>query len=205
MRILIAADEAVSRKLLELKLGEWGHEVVVCQDGRAALDHLVQRDGPSIGVLDWMMPQLSGVAVCREVRANPDTGARYLILLTSKTDRREIVEGLHAGADDYVTKPFDHAQLEARVAAGVRVIRLQEALATRLTELEAALANVRQLQGLLPICAYCRKVRDDGNYWSQVETYISDHTDVRFSHGICPDCLEKAIAEVDRESEDPRR
>jgi len=106
------------------------------------------------------------------------------------------VEGLQAGADDYVTKPFDHAELRARVQVGARVVQLQSALAARVRELEEAMSSVKTLEGLLPICCYCNKIRDDGNYWHRVESYIAGRANVRFSHGICPDCTHKMKADL---------
>ena len=148
------------------------------------------------------MPRPDGPEVCRQVRQaqGESRTPKYLILLTAKTDRGEVVEGLQAGADDYITKPFHAGQLRARVGVGARFVELQTALAARVDELQAALAQVTQLQGLLPICAYCKKVRDDNNYWDQVENYLADRSDLRFSHGICPGCYEKVSAEFDVEA-----
>jgi response regulator RpfG family c-di-GMP phosphodiesterase len=147
-------------------------------------------------VLDWLMPETDGVEVCRQARETPALKSAYIILLTSRGSKEDIVQGLQAGADDYVTKPFDHGELRARVQVGSRVVQLQSALADRVTELEEAIANVKQLQGLLPICSYCKKIRDDGNYWHRVESYIAGHANVRFSHGICPECTGKLKADL---------
>jgi response regulator RpfG family c-di-GMP phosphodiesterase len=114
-----------------------------------------------------------------------------VILLTAKERGKDIVAGLQAGADDYVTKPFDHEELLARVQVGKRVVNLQLSLAERVSELEDALVQVRQLDGLLPICSYCKKIRNDHNYWEQVESYITDHSDAQFSHSICPGCYDE--------------
>jgi phosphoserine phosphatase RsbU/P len=191
MRVLIADDETVSRRMLERALTRWSYEVVTATDGEQAWALLQQPDPPTIMVLDWLMPRLDGIAICRRDRAHPLLRSAYVILLTSRTAKEDVVEGLQAGADDYVTKPFDTSELRARMQVGVRVVKLQSALAERVRDLEDALSRVKQLQGLLPICCYCKKIRDDQNYWHQVESYVGSHTDVRFSHGICPDCSDK--------------
>ncbi len=101
--------------------------------------------------------------------------------------------GLQAGADDYVVKPFHTAELKARLQVGQRVLELQAALRRRIEDLRQALTRVNQLRGLLPICAYCKKIRDDHDYWQQLETYLSQHSEALFSHSICPDCYERNI------------
>lgn len=197
MKILIAEDDAVSRRLLQATLTKWGHEVVVTASGTEAWAALQQPAAPALLILDWLMPGLDGVEICRRLRAQESLRSSYVILLTSRNSKEDIVQGLEAGADDYVTKPFDHAELRARVRVGERVVRLQTVLSERVNELEEALASVKTLQGLLPICCYCKKIRDDGNYWHRVENYIAANANVRFSHGICPDCTEKAKIDLD--------
>ncbi len=196
MKVLIAEDDAVSRRLLQAALSKWGYEVTVSANGREAWAALQQPDAPSLLILDWLMPEMDGVEVCREARQSVAHKSAYIILLTSRGSKEDIIKGLEAGADDYVTKPFDHGELRARVQVGTRVIQLQTALAARVTELEEAIASVKQLQGLLPICCYCKKIRDDGNYWHRVENYITGHANVRFSHGICPECTDKLKADL---------
>jgi len=196
LKILIAEDDPISRRLLQAALSKWGYEVVVTTNGREAWEALQQPDAPSLVILDWLMPEMDGVEICREVRQIAALKSAYIILLTSRGAKEDIVQGLEAGADDYVTKPFDHGELRARVQVGTRVIGLQNALAQRVRELEEAIASVKTLQGLLPICCYCKKIRDDGNYWHRVESYIAGHANVRFSHGICPECSEKLKAEL---------
>jgi DNA-binding response OmpR family regulator len=193
MRILIAEDDLVSRKMLEATLTRWGYEVIITSDGQAAWEALQKQDAPGIAILDWMMPGLDGVDVCRRVRARESGDPVYILLLTAKGNKADIVSGLEAGADDYIVKPFDREELRARLQAGIRIVTLQEALALRVRELQEALGRVRTLQGLLPICSYCKRVRNDGDYWQQVESYVSDHSDARFSHGICPDCYESVV------------
>ena len=193
MKVLIAEDETVSRRLLEATLVRWGYEVVVASDGVEAWEALQGDDGPSLAILDWMMPGMDGLEVCRRIRNRPSSTPPYLILLTAKGRREDIVTGLEAGANDYVTKPFNREELRARVQVGVRMVELQQSLADRVRALEEALARVKQLQGLLPICSYCKKIRDDQNYWQQVESYIAEHSQAQFSHSICPDCYEKLV------------
>jgi DNA-binding response OmpR family regulator len=192
MRILIAEDDLVSRRMLEATLAKWGHEVIVTTDGDAAWRTLSTAGAPRLAILDWMMPGLDGVEICRRVRQAGGTPP-YLIMLTARGSRTDVVAGLDAGADDYITKPFDRDELRARVQAGTRILELQEELAGRVRELEEAMSRVKLLQGLLPICAYCKRVRNDENYWQQVESYVSDHSEARFSHGICPSCYESVV------------
>ena len=196
MKILIAEDDPVSRRLLQAALIKWGYEVSVTANGKEAWNALQAPDAPSLLILDWLMPEMDGVEICREARQNSALKSAYIILLTSRGSKEDIVKGLEAGADDYVTKPFDHGELRARVQVGSRVVQLQTALADRVKDLEDAIASVKTLQGLLPICCYCKKIRDDGNYWHRVESYISGHANVRFSHGICPDCSDKLKADL---------
>ncbi len=182
LRVLIAEDDAVSSKLLQTLLGEWDYEVIVTETGEEAWEILKQDDGPSLAILDWLMPGLSGPQVCRKVRGNPLNRMMYLILLTRLGKKDYIVKGLEAGADDYLAKPFHPAELRARVQSGERVVDLEEAL-----------AKVQQLQGLIPICSWCKKIRDDQDYWHQVDAYVAKHVDVQFSHGICPTCYEEVM------------
>ncbi len=193
MRLLLADDDALYRRLLERTLAGWGYAVEAVWDGAAAWEALRAEGAPRLALLDWMMPGLDGPEVCRRVRAMPTAEPPYLILLTSRESKEDIVAGLRSGANDYVTKPFDRAELEARLAVGRNVLGLQASLAARVRELEQALAQVKQLQGLLPICSYCKKIRGDQNYWHQVESYIARHTEAKFSHGICPDCWTRVL------------
>lgn len=193
MRILIAEDEPISRRILETTLKRWGHEVLVTCDGAAAWGALLSEDAPRLAILDVVMPGLGGIEVCHRVRVTQWRVTPYLILLTARIGKNDVVQGLEAGANDYVAKPFDPEVLRARVNVGLQMLALQESLAQRVSELEEALSQVKQLQGLLPICSYCKSIRDDRNYWQRVESYISRHGGVRFSHGICPDCYEKVV------------
>jgi phosphoserine phosphatase RsbU/P len=190
MKILLAEDNAESRDFLAAMLGHWQYEVVTAGNGEEAL-RLLRSEGPPIALLDWMMPKLDGVEVCREARKDPDLEGRYLILLTGRGEQSDVVHGLEAGADDYLIKPVDTAELRSRLRVGERVIRLQNRLSERVEELQAALDEVERLEGLIPICSYCKNVRNEEDYWERVEQYVQSRSTVRFSHGICPSCLEK--------------
>ena len=190
MRVLVADDEATSRRLIQATLEGWGFEVLVAVDGGEALRILEGLNPPEIALLDWMMPGVDGLEVCRRVRAVMLNTVTYIILVTARWGLENVVQGLEAGADDYLTKPFDPRELRARLHAGVRIVQLQKALLERFHELEDALKRVKQLQGLLPICSYCKKIRNDRNYWEQVDAYVASHSEAQFSHGVCPDCYE---------------
>jgi sigma-B regulation protein RsbU (phosphoserine phosphatase) len=193
VRVLIAEDDAISRRLLETTLARWGHDVVTVTDGRQALQVLQTQDAPPLAILDWMMPEMDGVQVCRAVRGPTTERILYVILLTAKGRKQDIVTGLEAGADDYLVKPFDREELRARLNAGIRILTLEQALAERVRELEDALAHVHELQGLLPICSYCKKVRDDRHYWHEVENYVSRRSGAVFTHGVCPGCRDRIL------------
>lgn len=195
MKLLVAEDDLLARRVLETNLAAWDYDVVSVGDGLTALEHLLTPDAPPIAILDWMMPGMDGPTVCREIRKQNLQKDPYLILLTANTGKDQIVEGLDAGANDYVTKPYHPRELQARLSVARRISELQSKLTSRVRELEQALNNVKQLEGMLPICCYCKKIRDDSNYWQQVETYIGRHSNAKFSHGICPDCFERVIAE----------
>jgi PleD family two-component response regulator len=190
MKILIAEDEKTSRTILEKTLIKAGHQVIAVEDGIKALDS-IQKEVPDMLITDWMMPDLDGLELCHRVRDLNLLSYVYIILWTALTQKENIIRGLDAGADDYITKPFDRTELLARVRAGERIIQLEKSLRQKNKELSETLAQVKQLKGLLPICMFCKKIRNDENYWQKVEDYIGQHSEVDFSHGICPECYEK--------------
>jgi sigma-B regulation protein RsbU (phosphoserine phosphatase) len=193
MKVLIADDDIVSRRVLEVMVARWGYEVIAAGDGATAWQHLEKDDAPEIALLDWVMPGIDGLEVCQRARAVQRSDQPYLIILSARTEQPDILAGFEAGADDYLGKPIEQAELQARIRVGSRIVTLQRNLTNRVRDLGEALGRVRQLHGLLPICSYCKKIRNDQNYWQQVEAYLSNHSDVRFSHGICPDCFEKHV------------
>jgi len=151
-----------------------------------------------MAILDWEMPGATGPELCRRVRRDPARAQMHIILLTSRNSRADIVTGLDAGADDYLVKPYDLEELRARVQVGIRVVTLQQRLTERVDELQRALAEVKQLNGLLPICSYCKRIRSDDNYWEQLESYLATRTDAEFTHGVCPHCYDKVRVQIDQ-------
>lgn len=200
MKILVAEDEAVTRRVIESVLGRLRWDVVTAADGATAwriLETFEGKNAPDLMVVDWMMPALDGIEICRKVRTTPGLDLMYIIVLTQRIEKEDMAMAFAAGANDYIAKPFHPVELESRVRVGERMIRLQQSLATRVEELESALAEVKRLQGLIPICSYCKKVRNEQNYWQQVEAYITSHSDLELSHSVCPDCLERVMKDLD--------
>jgi DNA-binding response OmpR family regulator len=193
LQVLVADDEPVSRTVVGAMLRKAGYPVVYAPDGEQAWRQLDGDDPPALALLDWEMPGLQGPEVIQRIRNRPSPLPTYVILLTSRDSYADIVQGLRAGADDYVVKPANEDELIARVSVGARVVRLQTALAERVRSLEEAVANVKALQTLLPMCAYCKSIRNDQNYWEKVETYFTQHSNVSFTHSYCPNCYERFV------------
>jgi CheY-like chemotaxis protein len=206
MNVLIAEDDPVTRCRLEERLTEWGYQVQAVGDGLTACRILQAADASALALLDWMLPGIDGLEVCRRVRASRSTEPPYLIILTGRAEKRDVVAGLQSGANDYLTKPFDDDELKARLAVGQRVVELQHHLAEQVSKLQASLAKVKHLHGLLPICCYCKKIRNDQNYWQQVEAYIAAHSEAEFTHTICPVCFEEKVRpELETWNNHPKR
>lgn len=191
MRVLIAEDDPVSQQVLAAVLRKWGHEVVVTSNGLEAWQVLQRDDSPRLAILDRMMPEMSGIDVVKSLRQLTRDTPTYVIMLTAMGRKEDVVEGLNAGADDYVVKPFDSNELRARIEVGRRVVDLESALAARVHELQDALDHVKTLQGILPICMHCHKIRDDEESWLQIENYLVQHANIQFSHGICAECMQQ--------------
>jgi sigma-B regulation protein RsbU (phosphoserine phosphatase) len=194
LRVLVADDDRMATRILTAALKPWPFDVVTVHDGEAAWAHLLA-ERPQIAILDWEMPGADGPELCRRARQTPECAGTYIILLTGREGRSNLIEGLGAGADDYVTKPFDREEFLVRIQVGARVTALQQRLAERVEELQLALANVRQLEGFIAICSYCKRIRSDEQQWEQMERYITDHSHAHFSHGVCPTCFEKVKKE----------
>jgi DNA-binding response OmpR family regulator len=199
MRALIADDDRTTAAILKRSFERWSIDVITAHDGNGAWDLLQSDPAPSLAVIDWMMPGLDGPELCRRIRQHPSLSHLYVMLLTSRDSRADLIAGLEAGADDYLIKPFDPEELRARVHVGLRVLKLQDRLAEQVVELRTALTRVKQLTGLLPICSYCKRIRSDNDYWEQVDSYIAHHSDVQFSHGICPTCFDDVSLQFELE------
>ena len=195
MRILIAEDDFTSRAALAGVLKKEGHEVVATVNGTEAWQALQQPGAPMLAILDWMMPEMDGLSVVRKVRALQSSQSPYIIMLTTRGEKADIIAGLDAGANDYLSKPFDSGELRARVQVGQRMVEIQAALAAKVDELQKAFDQIKTLRGIVPICASCKKIRDDQGFWNKVEVYISEHTEAEFSHGMCPECMAKMYPE----------
>ncbi len=202
MRILIAEDDSVSRRLLEVLLERWEHEVVSCADGAEAWMELQKPNQPRLAVLDWMMPEIDGIELCRRIRRLDETSYVYVILLTAREELTDVIAGFEAGADDYLTKPFDHEELRFRIRAAERILSLKDELADKVVELQDALDHVKQLQGIMPICMHCHKIRDEEQIWHRFEEYIQTHSEAVFTHALCNDCLAKYYPEVTENQDD---
>ena len=195
MRALVADDDRGATAIVSRAMAGWGFSVDVALDGESAWQSL-RDSAPSLAIIDWEMPGVDGPELCRRIRSTPQLAHLYVILLTARSSRTDLVLGLEAGADDYLVKPVDPTELHARVRVGERVVALQKRLAEKVKELEASLARVKQLGGLLPICCYCKRIRNDENYWERVEVFVTEHSNAKFTHGICPSCFEQAKAQL---------
>lgn len=179
MRILAVEDDPVARRVLRQALKKLGHEVIEAEDGEAALDSLAMEKVRVI-VCDWVMPQMDGLEFCRRVRDRPGEDYVYFILLTSRTASTENErEAADAGVDDFLSKPLDVNELWMRLRVAERILQFA--------------TQVRTLEAFLPICSYCKKVREDSNYWTQIESYINTRTGTDFSHSVCPDCYQSVV------------
>jgi CheY-like chemotaxis protein len=178
-RVLIAEDDLVSAKVLSAFLGRFGYDPVTARDGDEAWQ-LFDAEPTRLVVSDWMMPGIDGLALCEKVRARTGIPYTYFILLTAnQTTPANYKLATEAGVDDFLTKPIDREALQMRLRVAERILQFT--------------AEIRQLKELIPICVYCRKVRDEEDYWEQVETYIQKQTGSRFSHGACPECCENEM------------
>lgn len=199
MKVLLAEDEPVTRRLLQAQMTRFGFEVVPVNDGLEAWTVLQGPDAPSLVVLDWNMPGLDGPDVCRKIRESVRVGYTYMLLVTARNAKSDVVQGLSAGADDFISKPVDPDELHARLRTGERIVRLEQRLASQVKELQEAAEHVQQLQGMIPICMHCKRIRNQSQIWEKVETYIEQRSDAKFSHALCSECLNEHYPDLDED------
>jgi len=221
--ILVVDDDHSSLKLLTDILTAQGYHALPADSGELALASVAAKP-PELILLDIQMPGIDGFEVIRRLKKREDSRDIPIIVVSAITEVQQRVEGLKLGAADFITKPIHHEELLARVHTHLELSgtlaqleerttdlllaneklqgeiaerkRLEEDKENVIVELRKALAEVKQLSGFLPICASCKKIRDDKGYWQQIEAYISDHSEAQFSHGICPDCMRKLYPEI---------
>jgi sigma-B regulation protein RsbU (phosphoserine phosphatase) len=150
---------------------------------------LIDFDPPTLALIDWMLPEMSGLELCRAIRARNLPHYIYFIVITARDTVEDLSEAFAAGADDFIRKPFEPVELLARLKSGQRIVELEHRLAARVEEIQRTLERVHALERLLPICMYCKRVRKDPTYWQEIDEYIHLQTGTDFSHGICPDCM----------------
>jgi DNA-binding response OmpR family regulator len=192
MRILIADDQVIARRILEEAVSNLGHEVTVVCDGREAWDEISAMRYDMV-ISDWVMPRIDGVELCRRLRARKNDRFTYFMLVSARNSTEDVVQGIMAGANDFMSKPIERAELRARLHAAERMVDLERSLAGRLIDLERALEEVATLRSLLPICMYCKSVRNDKQVWDDIEDYLRQHANAECTHSICPDCYVKHV------------
>jgi len=173
--ILAVDDKPQNLQFLGKLLSDNGYEVGLAESGQQALNFVIKNE-PDLILLDIMMPEMDGYDVCKRLKS--DFGIRHIpvIFITARADTQDVVKGFEAGGVDYVTKPFNSAELLARIKTHI---------------------EMKILRGLLPICSGCKKIRDDQGFWKEVESYIEAHSELTFSHGICPDCAHSLYSDAD--------
>ena len=178
MKVLIAEDDPVASRMLEAALLKLRHEPVRAADGAGAWE-LLQAQQVRVVVSDWQMPRLDGLELCRRIRARKGEYVYFILLTQMEASEKNLAAATEAGVDDFLGKPVDYNQLWMRLRVAERILRFT--------------TEVEQLESFLPICGYCKKVRDDRNYWQQIELYVNQRTGTNFSHGVCPECYDRVL------------
>jgi len=185
--ILVVDDNTANIDVMLTFLEMEGYDISIATSGEMAL-YVARHDHPELILLDVMMPNMDGYETCRELKGDPATAAIPIIFVTAKKETADIVQGFHAGGVDYISKPYRQEEVVSRVQTHLQLRRLMENQERLIGELNQALAEVKTLKGILPICSYCKKIRDEEGNWHQMEKYIATRSDSEFSHGICQEC-----------------
>ena len=192
-KILVVDDDLINMQVISAALKD-KYDILTALNGHDAISRLKEHK-PDLILLDVMMPELSGFDLCSIIKSDTAFADIPVIFLTALDTNEGELRGLELGGIDYIAKPFNLSLLRLRVSNHIAlkerndtVKEQRDLLARRNEELAAALARIRTLEGIIPICMYCKKIRDDKDVWNQLEQYISDHSEARFSHGICPHC-----------------
>ena len=193
-RVLCVDDDPATLVILSGIIEDAGWHSESALSAAAARELVASNPDIQVVLLDWMLPDGSGVDLCSELKAAAGASL-YVILVTVRGAPEDVETGLDAGADDYLVKPVSPVEVRARVRSGFRAADAQRQLADRLAELELALKRVSNLESLLPLCMYCRRI-NSSEMWQSVEDYLWDHVDVKVSHGCCPDCLSKLTRQL---------
>jgi phosphoserine phosphatase RsbU/P len=199
--ILIVDDTPENLTLLRQMLTENGYRVRPALNGETALTS-IKNDLPDLILLDIMMPGMGGYEVCKRLKSEEKTRRIPIIFISALNELDDKVKAFSLGCADYITKPFQAEEVLARVKTHMTLRSLQKSLEDKNAQLQKALDENKILQGIIPICANCKKVRDDKGYWTQVEAYISEHSEAYFSHGICPTCVKELYPELKLTPED---
>ena len=204
MGILIVDDSQDQQVLLRAILGKAGHTDLLSADSATAAFPMLDMDGQEpparidLILMDVLMPELDGVEACRQIKSRPHLCDIPIIMVTAKSDLSNLQAAFAAGAIDYITKPVNSVELLARASSALALKKEMDCRKAREgelrrsnDELQKALREVKVLRGLIPICASCKKIRNDGGFWQQLEEYIGEHSEAEFSHGICQPCVKK--------------
>ncbi|HYM81547.1 MAG TPA: response regulator [Candidatus Limnocylindria bacterium] len=193
-KVLIVEDDPFFQRILCKRMSSEGYQVTAASDGREGMKAIVTAE-PDLVISDWMMPEVDGLELCQSVKTGLREAAPYFILLTAKGEISDKLLALQTGADDYLVKPCDQGELIARVRAGLRIVALTQQLRKTVADLQVANAEltstrnqVLRLEGNIPICSFCKKVRDGDGIWHDIDRYLTSRAQADFSHGVCPDC-----------------
>lgn len=201
IRILVVDDNPEIVRSTEHLLKKAGYTTATASNGAEAMQ-VIQTFRPNLALTDRDMPEMDGMELCRRIKSDPSLDKIFVIIVSAAFTRtEEQSEGLEMGADSYIARPIANRELLARVDAYVRILRLYRQLQEKNADLEAALAKVKLLSGMLPICSGCKKIRDDKGYWNQVENFLQNHSEATFTHGLCPECSKKYFPGMDDNTE----